>query len=224
MPEGGSGTFSPTYLNVNISYSKAFSNSIYGGINMKIISEQISNVSAQGVAIDAGVQYVTGRTDNIKFGVALKNVGPEMKFSGDGMSLRTLLSDAEHTMTVEQRSDAFELPALVRIGATYDIYLADKHTLSVAGNFTSNSFKKDIYTLGLNYKFSEYLNLRAGYNYEEGITTETDRTTVFTGPTAGASIRVPLDKEKGNYFTIDYSYRATDPFDGVHSMGASIVL
>lgn len=225
LPEGGAGTFSPSYLNVNISYSKAFSNSIFGGINLKIISEQISNISAQGIAIDAGVQYVTGKTDNIKFGVALKNIGPEMAFSGDGMSLRTLITDAEHTMTVEQRSDAFEMPALIRIGATYDIDLAEKHMLSVAGNFQSNSFRKDIISLGLQYSFSEYLDVRGGYNYEPGMLgTEGERTTVYTGPTGGASVKVPINKEEGSFFSIDYSYRPTDPFDGVHAIGASLVL
>lgn len=225
LPDGGSGTFSPSYLNVNVSYSKAFSNSIFGGINLKIISEQISNVSAQGIAIDAGVQYVTGRTDNIKFGVALKNIGPEMKFNGDGMSLRTLITDAEHTMTVEQRSDAFELPTLIRIGVTYDIDLADQHMLSIAGNFQSNSFRKDVISLGAQYSFSEYLDVRGGYNFEPGMLgTEGERTTLYTGPTGGASVKVPINKEEGSYFSIDYSYRATDPFDGVHAIGASIVL
>lgn len=224
LPEGGSGTFTPNFLNVNLSYSKAFSNSIYGGINLKIISEQISNISAQGIALDAGVQYITGRDDQIQFGVALKNVGPEMSFEGDGMSLRTLISDADHTMTVEQRSDAFELPALIRIGATYDFDLGEKHELSVAGNFQSNSFRKDVFSFGTEYSFSEYLDVRAGYNYESGIHSTEEKTTVYTGPTGGASVKVPMNKEKGSYFSIDYSFRATDPFDGVHSVGASLVL
>ena len=41
-------------MNIGISYAKAFSNSIYGGFAIKIISESISNSKAQGVAIDAG--------------------------------------------------------------------------------------------------------------------------------------------------------------------------
>ncbi|MFO8054386.1 MAG: PorV/PorQ family protein [Bacteroidales bacterium] len=224
MPEGGIGSFSPNYLNVNLSYAKAFSNSIFGGVNIKIISEQIADISAHGVAIDAGVQYVTGRTENIKFGVALKNVGAPLAFSGDGMSLRTLITDVDHIMTVEQRSEGFELPALLRIGLTYDLDLADKHTLSLAGNFQSNSFRKDIYSLGAQYSFSEYLDLRGGYNYEEGIFDEAQRSTVFTGPTAGMSLKVPLKEENNSYFTVDYSYRATNPFDGVHAIGAAIVL
>ncbi len=68
LPEGGIGNFSPSYMNINISYAKAFSNSIYGGINIKLVSEGISNVSAQGVAVDAGIQYVTGEKENIRFG------------------------------------------------------------------------------------------------------------------------------------------------------------
>ena len=67
-------------MNISISYAKAFSNSIYGGVSFKIISESISDISAEGVAIDAGIQYVTGKTDNIHFGIALKNVGPTMRF------------------------------------------------------------------------------------------------------------------------------------------------
>ena len=59
-------------------------------MNLKIVSQSISNVGAQGVAIDAGIRYVTGEQDNIKFAISLKNVGPPMSFSGDGLSLDIL--------------------------------------------------------------------------------------------------------------------------------------
>ena len=78
-PEGGIGTFEPNLLNISIEYSKAFSNSIYGGINIKIISESIEDANAQGIAIDAGIQYVTGDKEQNKFGIALTNIGPTMK-------------------------------------------------------------------------------------------------------------------------------------------------
>src|ERR1017187_6798978 len=59
QPEGGLGTFSPSYLNFGLSYAKTFSHSIYGGMAIKIISESISNVSTGGICLDAGIQYVT---------------------------------------------------------------------------------------------------------------------------------------------------------------------
>ena len=117
LPEGGIGNFSPRYMNINVSYAKAFSNSIYGGINIKIISEVISDISAQGVALDAGIQYVTGEQENIKFGISLKNVGPTMKFKGDGLSIRSFLPGQESQFTLEQRSAEFELPSQLNIGA-----------------------------------------------------------------------------------------------------------
>ena len=104
LPDGGIGTYSPSFMNISLSYAKIFSNSIYGGMTVKMISEQISNVGANGVALDAGIQYVTGTEDNFKFGIALKNVGPRMSFSGDGLSFRGIVGDADdYKMTVEQR-------------------------------------------------------------------------------------------------------------------------
>ncbi|MHC1778204.1 MAG: PorV/PorQ family protein [Lentimicrobium sp.] len=224
LPEGGIGNFSPTYMNINISYAKAFSSSIYGGINIKIISEVISDVSAQGIAVDAGIQYVTGPRENIRFGITLRNVGPTMRFNGDGLSIRSLLPGQESYFTLEQRSADFELPTQLAIGASYDFKIAEIHRLTLAGNFISNSFTKDQYVIGAEYELKSYLMLRGGYSYEEGITNDADRTTALTGPSAGFTVAVPLDMVKGSSIAIDYSYRATDPFSGTHSIGARINL
>ena len=53
-PEGGICTFSPQFLNIGLSYAKEFSNRIYGGITVRVISESISDAKASGVAFDAG--------------------------------------------------------------------------------------------------------------------------------------------------------------------------
>jgi len=222
LPEGGIGTFSPTYMNINVAYAKAFSNSIYGGFNIKVISEAISDVSATGIALDAGIQYVTGEKENIRFGISLKNIGPTMKFRGDGLSIRSFLPNQESMFTLEQRSADFELPSQLNIGASYKFIFNEMHSLSLAGAFISNSFYKDQYVLGAEYELKNYLMLRGGYTYEEGITSDADRTTVFTGPTGGLSVQVPLNKEKGSIFSVDYSYRATNPFQGSHTIAARL--
>jgi hypothetical protein len=218
------GTFSPNLLNINIGYAKVFSNSIYGGFNIKIISESIADMSAQGIAIDAGIQYVTGEMENIKFGIALKNIGPTMKFSGDGITFRGFYNQFSQTSpTFQQRISDFELPAQLMIGGAYD-FLFGESRFTLAGSFISNSFNKDQFAFGGEFSLKSYLMLRAGYTYEEGITSKADRTTVFTGPSAGFTVQVPLNKEKGSVFAVDYSYRDTDPFQGVHTIGARISL
>jgi hypothetical protein len=226
-PEGGLGTFTPSYLNINLAYSKAFSNSIYGGLNIKLISESITNVSALGIALDAGIQYVTGEKDQIKFGVALKNVGPPMKFTGDGLSFRGVIpghGNDNDLFTVEQRSQNFELPATLRIGASYDFHMGENNMLTLAGNFNSNSFTKDQFVLGLEYNLLHYLGLRAAYTYQNGMFSSNvvDRGTVFTGPSVGVTVSVPFNKEKETGLSVDYSFRATNPYSGVHSVGIKL--
>jgi hypothetical protein len=221
LPEGGIGTFSPTFLNINVAYAKAFSNSIYGGFNFKVISESISDVGAQGVAIDAGIQYITGPKDNIHFGISLKNVGPTMKFKGDGLAIRSFLPGQESQFTVEQRSADFELPSQLNIGGSYAFIISDIHTLTLAAAFISNAFNNDQYVIGAEYNLKDYLMLRGGYTYENGITTN-ERSTVFTGPSGGLTVQVPINKEKKSVFSIDYSYRATNPFKGTHSMAVRL--
>jgi len=226
-PEGGIGTFSPNYLNIALSYAKAFSNSIYGGLTLKVISESIADASAQGLAIDAGIQYITGEEENIKFGISLRNVGPKMKFTGDGYSLRTFVPGNDNQFTTTQRGASFELPAQLNIGASYDFLFEHLTRFTIAGNFASNSFTKDQVMLGGEFSFRNLVLLRAAYTYEEGIFDEIedpDRTNANKGFSGGFSVQVPLNKESGSVFAVDYSYRPTDHFKSIHSFGVRFTL
>ena len=69
-PEGNIGFFSPRSNIFSLGYARAFSSSIYAGINLKIISENISNLRTSGVALDAGIRYVTGENDKIEIAIA----------------------------------------------------------------------------------------------------------------------------------------------------------
>jgi len=223
LPDGGLGTYSPKFMNIALSYAKVFSNSIYGGMTIKMISEQISNVGASGVALDAGIQYVTGAKDNLKFGISLKNVGPRISFSGDGLSFRGIVGDDDdYKMTIEQRSSELELPALLNIGMSYDIIVL-RHRITGAGTFTSNSFQKDQYRLGCEYAYRDMFMVRTGYTYEEGIRDPSTRTTALRGPSAGFTVELPMGSN-GTVFGLDYSYRHSDPFQGSHTIGARINL
>lgn len=231
-PEGNLGKYSPQFLNLGISYAKGFSDDIFAGLMLKVISEKTANISASGIALDAGIQYIAGKNDQIKFGIALKNWGPRMKFSGDGLSFKTPVpasTNGANTMTVDQRSAEFELPALLNIGLGYDFYLSKdsskltNNRITLMGAFTANSFQKDQFKIGLEYGWKNILMLRAGYAFEEGLFSTAERTTVYTGPCAGFTLEIPMGKNKST-FGIDYSYMATNPFQGTHSLGIRINL
>lgn len=222
LPDGGLGTYNISATNLNLGYSKTFSNSIYGGFAIKAIVEGTTDVTASGIALDAGIQYVTGSKKHVKFGIALKNVGPTMVYGGDGLSFRGNAPDGDdYSMTINQRSDNFELPSLLNIGLSYDFatVLPENHRLSSAATFTSNSFKNDQYRLGLEYSFRELITLRGGYNLESG---GDETSTAISGPSAGFSVNLPLSKESD--FGVDYSFRQSDSFGLLHSIGFRIDL
>lgn len=226
QPEGGIGTFSPSFLNIGVSYAKEFSNRIYGGMTVRLVSEAISDVKASGIAFDAGVQYVTGFNadkDNFKFGISIKNVSAPMRFSGDGLSYRGVAPNGTTQLSVQNKSQSFELPSLLNIGVMYDAKLAADHRLSIAGNFTANSFTNDQFNLGIEYGFKNYFMLRGGFVYEKDVLSKENRTTALTGPCGGVTLEVPMGKT-GRSFAIDYSYRATNPFQGCHAFGARLNL
>lgn len=227
QPEGGLGTYNPTFYNISLSYAKMFSSNIYGGVNFKILSEQIPNANARGIAIDAGIQYHTGKYDNIHIGIALKNWGPKMRYAGDGLSKQVKVDGigGNYQLTVDNRSAGFELPALVNIGLSYDLYLtkdsvglSKKHRLSLNGTYTSNSFTYDNGLFGIEYAWKEMLMFRGGLYSEKGIFSNADRKTVFTGPAAGVTLELPFNEKKSTV-GFDYSYRFTNPFGGTHTFG-----
>lgn len=229
QPEGNIGTFKPQFLNMNLSYAKEFSNSIYGGLNVKVISENIANLRASGVCFDGGIQYVTsfgkdkelGRK-NVHFGIALKNVGPQVRYRGDGLTAKATLTSTGKPQTVDMRSQQYDLPSLVNIGASYDYYFSKENNnqrLTAALNFTSNSFTQDQFNVGFEYGYKQMFMLRAGMVYEKGIFNADERKTALTGPTFGFTADLPLSKAMNRKFGIDYAYRTTNPFAGVHTIG-----
>lgn len=224
-PDGGIGTFKPSLMNINIAVAKSFSNSIHGGFVLKIINEQIADMSGTGVALDAGIQYVTGITDNIHFGIALKNIGPTMKYSGDGLAYSVLFDGMSSNITVVQRADEFELPTQLNIAAAYDFNFANASRLTLAFNFNSNAFSKDQFIFGAEGSFKDILLLRAGYTFENGVMKsieDADCSNVNRGLSLGASVQAPLNK-KGLKVCLDYSYRNTAHWKGTHSVGARIL-
>lgn len=240
-PDGGQGTFSPQFLNFAVGYARTFSNSIQGGGAIRVVSESINNVGATGVALDAGIRYVTGKYDRAKFGIALRNVGPKLRYSGDGLATTVTLDGNE--FTINQRSEGFEMPALLNIGASYDLYLfgnmgsseggeeskdpapeSDRpsdYRLTFCGTYTSNSFSPDQIRLGMEFGFMQYLAVRGGLVYEESIFSSLadGRLNSNTGPVLGMSLMLPFKKKENTGFSFDYAYRFSNPLGGTHSIG-----
>lgn len=224
-PEGNIGTFSPRKNILGLGYAREFSNSIYAGINVKIISEQISNLRAGGVAMDAGVQYVTGEQDQIHFGITLKNVGPTMVYRGDGLNTPIFYQSNGAIATLNQRPASFEMPSLLQLGGGYDFIFSESQKLTAVLGFTANSFTNNQFRFGADYMFSlgesAAFNLRGGYVLEDGVWDADLRTTALAGPTAGVSVDVLTGPNKSP-IGFEYAVRQASVFGWIHTFGLTI--
>ena len=224
QPDGTGSTFSPTFFNLGLSYAHIFENKISVGVTVRVISEALADVTASAVALDAGVQYVTGPQDNFKFGISLRNVGSRMSFGGEGLSqqLNTASFDQEFPISFDNRSAAFELPSVLNIGLSYDLYPGEKHRLTLLGIFTANSFSEDQIGGGAEYSLDDLFMLRGAYKYDFG-SGDPITEPIYTGLSAGASVAIPFSKENKNVkMSIDYAYRETKIWNGTHNIGVRI--
>lgn len=232
-PNNSLGSFRPSYFNIGLTFSRNFSSRIHAGATLRLISESIESVNSFGFAIDAGVQYVLGEKENIRFGVSVRNLGTPMKFKGDGLSFRGETPDAsDYDITVQPGTNPFQLPALLTLGASYDLWLGNEfrcnggynmHRLTFAGSYISNSYGKDNFGLAAEYAFKEMFMARAGYRYEAGMFNPENQTSFNSGLSAGVGVEVPF-KTGGPSLGIDYSYRHTIVMKGTHSIGLTFNL
>ncbi|MEO1514425.1 MAG: PorV/PorQ family protein [Bacteroidota bacterium] len=228
LPEGTGATFSPRLINMGFSYAHMFENKVSVGITLRGVSESTADVSAFGMALDAGVQYVTGEQDNFKFGIALRNIGTPMTFRGQGLSEQRPNPQSEqlpYNLSYFQRSQRFELPSMLNIGLSYDVIVQTRHRITLIGNFTANSFSQDLVGAGLEYAFNEMFMIRGAYKYDfESNQNGGELAPVETGPSGGVSFQVPLKKDGGSKIGIDYGYRVTQPWGGTHNFSVRILL
>jgi len=227
-PDGDGSIFSPKMNIIGVHYAKSFNKFIHGGISFKIVNESNSYVKATGVAIDIGVQYLSGPYDNFKIGVALRNLGLPMTYRGDGLSEKVELKHLDGLITYEGRPAPYELPALLTIGTSYDFLIFPEgyqqmnkedrklesltraqalHRITIAGSFIANAYSRDNVAIGLEYGFMQYFQVRAGYLFESVSTREIEgkkriymnHESLYLGPSAGVTVGIPLAKKgKGN--------------------------
>lgn len=239
-PEGGIGTYNPQFFNAMVGYAKQFSENISAGAAVSFVSEQIPDAKAAGSVFEAGIQYQTGKRNNFHFGVALRNIGTGMRYTGSGFSINSEApDDGSYTLNRQIPSEQFEMPTYLNIGVAYDFYLDEntvnpedvqsteehepKHRLTAMGSFTSNSFNNDYIGVGVEYGFKETIMLRGGYRYENKIGDAALSTTFYTGLSAGATVQFKAG-ETGPTFALDYSFRPTKrPANGVHTFSLRLM-
>ncbi len=209
-PDGTGETFSPTFIVAGLSYSRQLTESISVGFTTNFISESMADVSATGVAFDVGVMYNNlADINGLSLGVVVKNLGPEMKFSGGGLFQEGQINDVNRPPTFYTvDAAAFELPSNFQLGLGYSPVLDETNSLQFSGIYQNNNFSGDEYKVGGEYGYNDLFFVRAGYQLAPQVSDD-----YLYGFTAGVGIDYVVE---GFGFKVDYAYREVEFFDGNH--------
>jgi hypothetical protein len=164
-PDGTGEVLNPNFGVFGVTYGRRMTDRVHLGVTGAYIAEKVADVSATGFAVDLGVQYDTGWR-GLRFGFAMKNIGPEMRFTGSNFEQRVVLpsddpSSSGHVLQLQAAS--FELPSYMQLGLSYDIAMGGDHHSTIFGAFQSNNFSTDEYRLGAAVPIGNFLELRAGF-------------------------------------------------------------
>lgn len=206
LPDGTGKNYSPVFLTAALTYSKVLTDRISVGTNFKYITESIENTTANGFAIDVGVQYKF--SSNLSMGAALKNVGTNMTYSGQNLRQSTEVpgsSLGSPNASWEVVTESFQIPSYFELSLAYAYSLNEQNALMIGSAFTANNSMEDKLHLGLEYGFMKSFFLRGGYNFlmennEESI----------VGFTAGAGVN--YDFGTGMGLSFDYAFRDIKEF------------
>ncbi|MBN1781450.1 PorV/PorQ family protein [bacterium] len=218
-PDGTGEIFSPSFVTVGLSYSRAMTDRIYFGITGKLVSESIINTSATGVAFDFGVQY---KSDiGLRLGVALRNLGTSMTFNGSDLERRVYFpgyvsQPVGRAEDLRITAASFELPTTMDIGLAYAYEPVEGHEIVAMGNFRNNHFGMDGYGAGLEYNFimeGFKVSVRGAASISNDVEEETfrfmDDDAIF-GPSMGGGLYFKLAENL--HLNVDYAYQMTERF------------
>ena len=209
-PDGNGSTYSPGYLTAGVTYAKVITDRVSVGINAKVISESIADVSATGFALDFGVQYRF--PSNLSIGAAVKNIGTNMSFKGGSLQTITGLADGANggpSANYNVPTEEFQIPSYFELSTAYNYDINEENNFMVGATFRNNNVTEDEMKVGLEYGFRNLFFLRGGYS--SSIQSSTGAVSnINNGYTFGAGINYSFSE--GYHFVLDYAFQQVREF------------
>ncbi len=152
---------------VGISYARSMTEKFAIGVTLKLVNQNLDDVSATGFSMDIGATYSTGLLRNLRFGFAILNFGPDLKYQGDDLEFRTKVYTEEEAQDADARAryvtEEYQLPLRLQLGMAMDLVDMDGHKIVLSLDGINPSDQSETFGLGMEYNFNNMFALRAGY-------------------------------------------------------------
>jgi hypothetical protein len=213
FPDGTGDRYSPTYITVGATYSRALTDRISVGLTADLVTEHILQMSASGLSFDVGIQYRDLAVRGLQLGVAIKHFGPNMTFSGSNAYVNaTAEGTLRGTEPYVAQMASFELPSNLEIGVGYSRKLDEVNSLTIGGTFVNNNYLQDEYSLGAEYAYKDLFFARGAYTFSPQTGNDvTGAQGYIYNWSFGAGVHYNVG---GLDLTFDYAYRNVKYFSG----------
>jgi opacity protein-like surface antigen len=174
-PNGTGRTYDANSFALLAGFSKRLTDRFIFGLNMKYVTEQISEENSSGICFDIGTLLYTG-FKSLRMGMSISNLGPDLQF--DGNELDQPMNPNENDPTADPvqyqySAESYDLPLIFRVGLAYDLLDNYQNRLTMAIEARDPNDNIGQFSVGGEYSYSEKFLLRGGYKFnyeEEGLT------------------------------------------------------
>lgn len=204
-PDGNGIMVSPSFWVLGMTYARQMTDQVAFGATFNYVSESVLNSSASGFAMDFGFQYVTP-LQGLKFGIVLKSIGPDMRFSGADFERSMILTEDDPNAAPKPMrllSAPFELPSNIMFGVNYKAFSTEMYNLNLMTDLQFNNHSEDEFRFGGEFIYNEMFALRGGM-------IASGQDDYLYGASFGAGLILGLGNTD---LTIDYSYVPTEYFN-----------
>jgi hypothetical protein len=182
------------------------------GATAKFLRSSILDMSADGIAFDAGSLYLTDFY-HMTISMDLSNLGADRNFSGNSLDFianNPNINAVRDSLAGALNTGNFPLPLIFRIGLASDLLQGkvENQKLNMDFDFSTHSDGPEQYNLGAEYIWNDMAAFRAGYAFNQD----------QLGLGVGAGFHFKTENFSG---IVDYSYNTTKSLGGINRISIS---
>ncbi len=165
-PEGDGRYWDASSMAIGLSYARNLTDNFSIGFNFKYIRDQVWDMSANSIALDAGTMYTTP-FNGLRIGASISNFGTKMKLEGRNIYFNIDPNNdpnsGPNNVPAEYRLASYDIPLSFRIGLAMEVIKSNLLTVTTSVDAVHPNDNTEYMNLGLELNFNNLFYARTGY-------------------------------------------------------------
>ena len=165
-PKGTGEYYSPYDMSFALTYAYNLTDRFSIGANFKYLNQKIWNTTANGIAVDVGVLFLSD-IYGLRIGAAITNFGTDMQLDGKDLFVQYDINGQIYgnndQILAKLNTDSYPLPLTFKVGVAMDVVNIENHKLTLAADAYHPNDNAESLNLGMEYTAFDVISLRGGY-------------------------------------------------------------